>query len=30
MRALVLEFSLNDLRDDMTMLVLQVGKPPSG
>ena len=29
MRTLVLEFSLNDLRDDMTMLVLRVGKPPS-
>ena len=30
MRTLVLEFSMNDLRDDMTMLVLRVGKPPSG
>ncbi len=30
MQALVLEFSLNDLRDDMTMLVLRVGRPPSG
>ena len=30
MRALVLEFSMNDLRDDMTMLVLKVGKPPTG
>jgi serine phosphatase RsbU (regulator of sigma subunit) len=30
MRALVLEFSMNDLRDDMTMLVLRVGKPPPG
>ena len=29
MRTLVLEFSLNDLRDDMTMLVLRVGKPPA-
>jgi serine phosphatase RsbU (regulator of sigma subunit)/PAS domain-containing protein len=27
MRALVLEFSLNDLRDDMTMLVLRVLEP---
>jgi serine phosphatase RsbU (regulator of sigma subunit)/PAS domain-containing protein len=29
MRTLVLEFSMNDLRDDMTMLVLRVGKPPA-
>ena len=29
MRTLVLEFSMNDLRDDMTMLVLRIGKPPS-
>jgi serine phosphatase RsbU (regulator of sigma subunit)/PAS domain-containing protein len=29
MQALVLEFSMNDLRDDMTMLVLRVGRPPS-
>jgi serine phosphatase RsbU (regulator of sigma subunit)/PAS domain-containing protein len=29
MQALVLEFSTNDLRDDMTMLVLRVGRPPS-
>jgi serine phosphatase RsbU (regulator of sigma subunit) len=29
MQARVLEFSLNDLRDDMTMLVLRAGRPPS-
>jgi serine phosphatase RsbU (regulator of sigma subunit) len=28
MQTLVLEFSMNDLRDDMTMLVLRVGDPP--
>ncbi|HEY7145245.1 MAG TPA: SpoIIE family protein phosphatase [Streptosporangiaceae bacterium] len=27
-QALVLEFSMNDLRDDMTMLVLRAGRPP--
>jgi Stage II sporulation protein E (SpoIIE) len=29
MRTLVLEFSMNDLRDDMTMLVLRAGEPPA-
>jgi len=28
MQALVLEFSANELRDDMTMMVLQAGEPP--
>ncbi|MEP7023812.1 MAG: SpoIIE family protein phosphatase [Actinomycetota bacterium] len=30
MQSLVLEFSVSELRDDMTMLVMRVGEPPAG
>ena len=30
MQTLVVEFSVNELRDDMTMLALRVGAVPAG